>query len=423
MAGAPPPLLPTAPPIITGPPPPPAANSSSGRKFIGFVVSLFLGFFLASGVVSVLDDSCVLFFGNHFLTSLSSLITCLTILLAVLVYGLTGLTPVVPKRIVLPVLLVIACTLLIALPVTIYGYNRVLQVDWLCSWVIVVLGVALLRRLQGGWRLRWPLVPDQHLGTRAFSWLNLSAFLLLNLFVVLPAVAVYVGGCAGLAVSHFTGGFVSLRPSGVVMQARKYTRADGKTILLFPMSHIAESDFYRSVTQTVGSNSVVLLEGVKDSQHLLTNHLSYKRAAKSMHLAEQHEDFNLEQGELVWADVDIKEFSSNTIALLNLAALVHSEGLNAHTISLVLECNPSDEVEQQLLEDVLLKRNRHVVEVLQARLAGSDNFIIPWGAAHMAGIAREIEKSGFHLVATRDYVSIRFGGKGSAGGGWIQRKD
>jgi hypothetical protein len=359
----------------------------------------------------MLDDSCALLFGNHFLTSLSGLVSGLTILLAVLVYGLMGLTPVVPKRIVLPVLFFITFTFLIALPVTIYAYSRSLQVDWLCSWGIVVLGLVLLRWLQGGWKFKWPLVPDQQLGTRKFSWLNLSAFLLLNLLVVLPGVVLYVGGCAGMAVNHFTEGFVSLRPSGVVMQARKYARADGKTILLFPMSHIAESDFYRSVTQTVGSNSVVLLEGVKDSQHLLTNRLSYKRAAKSMHLAEQHEDFNLKQGDLVWADVDIKEFSSNTTALLNLAALVHSQGLNQHTISLLLDCNPSEEVEQQLLEDVLLKRNRHVVEVLQARLPGSDNFIIPWGAAHMAGIAREIEKAGFHLVATRDYVSIRFIGK------------
>jgi len=96
MAGAPPSVPPPAPPLISEPPPLSAAKSSSGRKFIGFVVSLFLGFFLASGVVSVLDDSCALLLGNHFLTSLSGLVTCLTILLAVLVCGLMGLTPVVP---------------------------------------------------------------------------------------------------------------------------------------------------------------------------------------------------------------------------------------------------------------------------------------------------------------------------------------
>jgi hypothetical protein len=35
---------------------------------------------------------------------------------------------------------------------------------------------------------------------------------------------------------------------------------------------------------------------------------------------------------------------------------------------------------------------------------------VPWGAAHMPGIAREILKSGFHLAETREYVVIRFHG-------------
>ncbi len=41
----------------------------------------------------------------------------------------------------------------------------------------------------------------------------------------------------------------------------------------------------------------------------------------------------------------------------------------------------------------------------------------------MSGLAREIQKSGFHLVATHDFVSIRFGGKPAAGpdAGWVPR--
>ena len=31
----------------------------------------------------------------------------------------------------------------------------------------------------------------------------------------------------------------------------------------------------------------------------------------------------------------------------------------------------------------------------------------------MSGLAEEIQKSGFHLVETHDYVSIRFGHKGN----------
>ena len=78
-------------------------------------------------------------------------------------------------------------------------------------------------------------------------------------------------------------------------------------------------------------------------------------------------------------------------------------------------------MEQQLFDDLLVKRNRHVLSELQARLPESVNFVIPWGAAHMAGLAREIEKSGFHLAGTRDYLAIRFGGKkdGGASADWV----
>jgi hypothetical protein len=158
---------------------------------------------------------------------------------------------------------------------------------------------------------------------------------------------------------------------------------------------------------------VVLLEGVTDTNNLLTHGISYKRAAKSLHLAEQHEDFKPKQGELVRADVDVSEFSSNTIVLLNVVGLVHREGLNAHTLSQLLNYTPSPEIEQQLLDDLLLNRNQHVLGVLHDRLSDSDSFIIPWGAAHMAGLSREIQKSGFHLVETRDFAAIRFGGKRS----------
>jgi hypothetical protein len=414
---APPPVVTAPPPMLSEPLPKTAGGPSSGRKLLANLLSFFLALFLASGLASVVDDTCVLLLGSHLFTAISGMVSGLTLLVVILVYGLMGLTPLIPKRIVLPVVCLIAAACFATLPTAIYAYRWILRADLIAACLTVALSLGLLRWLHAGWKFRWPLVADRHLGTRSFSWWNLVAFVLLNLFVVLPATVAYVGGCASLAVSHFTDGFVALRPGGVVLQARKYVRDDGRTIVLFPMSHIAESDFYRSVEQSVTSNSVVLLEGVKDSQNLLTNHISYQRAAKALHLAEQHEDFDPKQGRLVPADVDVQEFTSNTIAVLNLVTLVHSQGLNAHTLSLLLQFSPSEEVEQQLLEDLLLKRNRHLLQELFARLPEADSFIIPWGAAHMAGLAKEIQKSGFHLVGTRDFVSIRFGGKAGSGGG------
>jgi hypothetical protein len=210
-------------------------------------------------------------------------------------------------------------------------------------------------------------------------------------------------------VDHFSAGFMELRPKGVIVQSRKYVRNDGKTILLFPMSHVANSDFYHTLTGAVPSNSIVLMEGVSDQHHLLTNGISYRRMAKSLGLAEQHDEFDPSRGEVIKADVDVDEFAPTTIDMLNLGMLVHKRGLNIGTLLLLMQCSPTPEAQEQLFTDLLRKRNHHLLNELNSRLPEADLFIIPWGVAHMPEIAREIEKSGFHLRDTHDYVTVRFG--------------
>ena len=249
------------------------------------LLSLYLGLFVTGSFLSALDDSLVLLFGLHLLTAISLIVTFLSFLLVVLIYGLMGVTPIVPKRLVLPVVLFIALELLAMFPIFIYHRNWMMPFDLLLSLGQFLLGLGMLCRLRSGFKFGWPIVEVRHLGIRVFSGWNLSGFLLLNVFVVLPTIAVFLAVCAGMAASHFTEGFLALRPGGLILQARKYARADGKTVLLFPMSHIAESDFYQAVSQSASSNSVVLLEGVTDIKNLLTNGLSYKRAAKSLGLA------------------------------------------------------------------------------------------------------------------------------------------
>jgi hypothetical protein len=407
---------------VSEPPSKPADRTSSWRKFFAALLGVYFGLVLLQTVVSALDSSCVLFFKAPFLVLPDGIILCFTLIATVVIYGLMALTPMIPKRIFIPVVLTVVSPGLIVLPAAIFYYRQLQQIDVFVSWLQVLACFFILRWLQGGWKPRWPVVADKHLGTRVFSWSNLLLFVLLNLFVFLPVAVGYVGGCTSMAVSHFTDGFVALRPGGVILQARKYVRDDGRTVVLFPMSHIAESSFYRSVEQSVTSNSVVLLEGVTDNGHLLTNHISYQRAAKAMHLSEQHEAFKLPEGRLVPADVDVSIFTSNTIAILNLVMLVHAEGVNEHTLSQMMQFAPSEEVEQQLFDDLLKKRNEHVLKELYARLPDSDSFIIPWGAAHMAGISKDIQKSGFHLVGTRNFVSIHFLGKPGDSGGdpnWV----
>jgi len=416
--GPEPPLICFPDPAATKSPPPlpPQATrpSSPVPPCLAFVLSLFLGLFLADAVVSLADDSLILFFGIRVLTGLRGVVYLFALLFTVVVYLLMGVTPMIPKRLFLPLTLFGLLAQLAIVPGMIYCFHRLQLVAWGLSCCQVILGLSILNRIQGGLKFRWPLVGESQLEQRAFSWMNLALFLPGSMVVSVPAVAAYLVLCAALAVDHFTDGFLTLRTSGLTAQARKYVRPDGKTIQLVPMAHVAESDFYLKLAQSFPTNSLILMEGVSDDKGLLTNKLSYKRLATALGLAEQQKAFQPGRSRIVRADVDIQQFAPNTIDLINLVMFVHARGLNPETVLALTQYSPPPLVEEQILNDILKKRNRHLLGEIQTRLAQSENLIIPWGAAHMPEIAKEIQKSGFRLNETREFKVIRFGASGKS---------
>ncbi len=393
------------------PPPQPADKSSSVRPLLAILLSLGLGLFLADAVVSLIDESLIRLLDVHLLIWLRMPLSLCTMLLALVIYGLMGLTPMIPKRLFLPLALFIPVATLVAIPFLVYSYSRIHQVAWGIAFCQVILGLIILYRVQGGRKFRWPLVPAPQLGDRRFSWRNLSVFLLVNVVVLVPALIVYLGLCAVLAVNHFSDGFLALRPSGFTVEVRKYIRADGKTIQLVPMLHIGEPEFYQTLAQSFPTNALILMEGVTDNRNLLTNKITYERMAATLGVAEQHEEFK-PRGELVPADVDVAEFTPNTLAGLNLVMLLHARGMNPETLIKLLQFSPPH-FEEQLFDDLLRKRNRHLMGEIQTRLLQSENLIVPWGAAHMPEIAQEIQKAGFRVDETQDYVAIRFRATGN----------
>ena len=404
-SGAPSPLVAGAPPLLPSEPTP---RPSAGRQVLALLLSVCLGLFLADAFISLLDDSLILVLGVHVLAGARAMVCFLAMLMALLIYVLMGLTPIIPKRLFLPLTLFNPLAMLVVVPFAIYAFGRLQQVAWVISLGQVIFGLGILYLVHGGLKWQWPLVPETRLAARRFSWRHLSVFLLANIVVLVPAVIVYLVVCTALAVNHFSEGFLTLRPSGLTVQVRKYARKDGKTIQLFPMSHIGEPDFYRKVAQTFPTNSIILMEGVSDDMNLLTNHVTYKRMATTLGLAEQHEEFNPTQGEIVPADVDVAQFTTNTIGFLNLIMLIHSKGVNAETVLQLMRFSPPPRSEEELWDDLLHKRNRHLLEELHARLPQTEHIIVPWGVAHMPGIAAEIQKAGFRLDETQEYVVIRF---------------
>jgi hypothetical protein len=382
------------------------------RRIVVALLSLCLGLFVADAIVSLLDDTLILLFDVHFLAAIRGIVGFLALLIALAIYGLMALTPIVPKRLFLPLTLFYPLVALASVPFWVYWHGRIQQVSWAISLSQVILGLIILFKARGASGFAWPLVPDELLGARGFTWLNLAGFVSVNLFVFVPAAAAYLVLCAALAASHFSEGFLALRPGGLTVQMRKYVRADGKTIQLFPMAHIGEADFYQKIAHSFPTNAIILEEGVSDDQNLLTNRITYKRMATTLGLSEQVKEFKPTQGKQVRADVDVDVFGTNTIAFLNLAMLIHTRGLNAEVLTALMQYSPPAGLDEQLLEDLLRKRNHHLLQEIQSRLAESEILVVPWGVAHMPEVAREIQKSGFRLEQTQEYVVIRFGSAG-----------
>jgi hypothetical protein len=298
--------------------------------------------------------------------------------------------------------------MLAMIPVSIYAYNRLLAAAWALSLLQLILALWILYRAQGRLSFRWPLVPEEKIGERRFSWMNLVGFIAANLFLLAPLTLAYLAVCLSLAADHFSLGFLRLRPGGVILQARSYARADGRTIELIPMMHVGESDFYSQVIKSFPSNSIALLEGVTDEKHLLEHKLSYKRLADSLNLAEQHEGFMPPQASSRPADVDIDQFSKTTIELLNLVTQLYSDGLDRNVVVRMLAKGSDPKVGEQLWDDLLAKRNQHLLQEIHTELARTNTIVVPWGAMHMPGLAAEIEKSGFQVSGTRDFEAMSF---------------
>jgi hypothetical protein len=381
------------------------------KKTISILLSVYLALFIAAGFISVVNDSLVIFFNLYFLIVISGIFSSMAALAAPVVYILMGLTTMIPKRVFVPVTLFYLAGLLAIFPVGIYSNSDWSGLSWRLDWVVsfcqMTVGVAMIFWLRGGWKIRWPIVEEKHLGDRNFSWRNPAIFALANAFILAPAILVYLVLCAVLAIDHFTGGFLTVHPRGLTVQVRQYARDDGRQVELVPMAHVADADFYRKISQSFPTNSIVLMEGVTDEHHLLTNGISYKRMAHSLGLVEQKKEFK-PRGEVIDADIDVDEFSTNTINLLNLVMLFHAKGLNAETAMNLALYSPPPDVQRQLFDDLLHKRNNHLLEKLQDELSQTNIIIVPWGAGHMPGIVEALQKDGFRLTETKDYTVIRF---------------
>ena len=363
---------------------------------------------MADGLLSVLDNTLILTANSHLLSVVSGIVTIFTALITLLVFVLMALTPMIPKRFFWPITLFNPLVTVAAIPFTLVYWDRLVEIDLATGILQLVFGLLMLAWMNRGLRFRPPFFMSEQLGEKRFSWGNLFGFVVVHLFLLLPLTLVYLGWCGSKAVDHLSDGFLALHHDRFAVRAREYARADGKIIHLVPMMHIGESRFYDQIVKSIPSNAAVMLEGVSDEKNLLERKLNYKKMAGSLGLTEQHDNFSPEQAKLRNADIDVEQFSKRSLGFLKLVTRIHTEDLNPVLIQQMMEQSKDPELMKTLWADLLTRRNEHLLEEIVDEMKETDVIVVPWGAAHMPTLAKDIQKLGFKQTREEEFTIFHY---------------
>jgi hypothetical protein len=262
-------------------------------------------------------------------------------------------------------------------------------------------------RQSNGWDAgRGWLLSEEALRGPTFSGRTALGFTALNLLAILPGSLVYLALAAAAGVSHLTEGFVKIRRDGIHLSHREYLRGD-QTIHLVAMMHIGDSAFYETLVESLPREGAIMLaEGVTDDSGLLSEGVSYGGVAAGLGLVEQPW-LGASGREHRYADVDVSEFSSETLELLTgvmkvLAAESLTEAFSAYLeVSNMSSEDPWRTIEV-LRHDLIEARNAHLLGEIEKSLGDYDIVVVPWGALHLPGIQESVRELGFAQAADTD---------------------
>jgi hypothetical protein len=286
------------------------------------------------------------------------------------------------------------------------------------SLLLAMAAVVLAWLLQVGGR-PWLLSSDLP-GLRLRGWRHMAAIAGAVIFLGPPVIAGYAAVALLSWVQLATSSFVSFDLAGVKLGDRRYTRGD-EQVRLVGMMHVGERDRYRDLVRSfVAENTVVLYEGVTDDEGLVDTGLDYGGAASALGLESQHDlrDYLSEIDEVEvpgvspaeWpvlrhADLDMSEFSDATREFVARAAsLWGSESLMEAASEYLVWFRGQDEAEvlSVIQDDLIDRRNAHLLSEITAATEEFDFVVAPWGALHLPGLERALLESGFSELERGD---------------------
>jgi hypothetical protein len=145
---------------------------------------------------------------------------------------------------------------------------------------------------------------------------------------------------------------------------------------------------------------------VTDRERLLEVPISYESAARALGLDTQDEieayldametPERLEWPDVRHADVDLRDFHPDTIAWLGwVGEIWDGEDPLADFARFYVRHIEERDRWAVVFEDVLTRRNHHLLEALRGVLTEYDRVIVPWGALHLPFVQHQVLEMGF----------------------------
>jgi hypothetical protein len=397
------------------------------RRAISLLANAFLAAFALDAALTVADELVRIGLGSEALAGARGAAAGLALALAPPLAACLPFAPALPARAFLPPLVFLAWALLGALPLSLWTSGRALGLGLGTLQVgLAALSLALVRRRSrsGAWGVRAadlagaPVRPR-----RALLWL-LSAALILP-----AALGAYAALAIALTLERATAGFVRFDLRGIAASEREYRRGD-RRVRLVGLMHVGEDAAYRELVRGFGDDALVLAEGVSDRDGLLREGLSYENVARPLGLVVQPPfeeaiealaDDEAGGGEgrrarVVRGDVDLRDFSEETLAFLREVSFVLSSPDLATGLSRAQELAERFDAaaSERVLRDLVELRNAHLIRELEAALAEHATIIVPWGALHLPAVERALVGWGFRLGAERSHRLVRYATLASA---------
>jgi len=396
------------------------------------LANLFLLIFSADALLSVVEEVFRGFSGSEALLPLRGAVALRAVLASAFMVPLLVLFPQLPKRAFVPLILFVLWAALGAPPLNLASMSFVLSFGLvLGQTALAALAFGLIKRQTGQYWLSANRLPIK---SRLVLRIAVSgAVFVVALVLVLPALI--LGGLR-TTIETETAGYVRLSDTGVELADKTFRKGD-RTVRLIGMVHIGEARFYDDLFGSFPDSALVLAEGVSDKDKILENNLSYQRVARVLGLDQQPalrptgagsdlsnggraseasplngtdaslsgKDKTVIQSpigaDVVYADVDLSEFSETTIGFLNETAKLYDSPTLAVAWERLQELSmkyPDPDVEI-VMADIVDKRNDKVLSEFDLRQEDYNVIIIPWGALHMPGIEEAITAKGYEFSA------------------------